>query len=80
VPELDSLTAKAFHRQADGSIVEVTLSRLDFNHAIKLHPHEYSVDGKFAAPDDPLAAQRRLLASPGWDGELARWQERTPSR
>jgi hypothetical protein len=55
VPELDSLTAKAFHRQADGSIVEVTLSRLDFNHATRRFPHEWSADGKFAAPPDQPA-------------------------
>jgi hypothetical protein len=69
---------KAYYRSPEGKIEEHLLDRIDVNHAVQNHPHEWSTDGKFGDPADPVAAQRRLLASPGWEGDLARAAERTP--
>lgn len=69
----------AFHKTETGKIEAATMSAIDRTHAVQYFPHEWSLDGKtFAAPDDPVAARRRLLASPGPEGDAARKAERTP--
>jgi hypothetical protein len=69
---------KAFYRDPEGKITEHLLEQLDINHALQNHPHEWSLDGKFLPADDPVATQRRLLASPTFEGQLARDAERPP--
>ena len=64
----------------EGKIVEHELELIDANHAIQLHPHEWSLDpNKFASPDDTVAAQRRHLMAPTFEGQMARDAERTPT-
>jgi hypothetical protein len=60
----------AYHRTATGRVEAVEMAAIDRTHAVQFFPHEWSLDpNKFAAPGDPVAAQRRLLRVPGLDSQ-----------
>jgi len=69
---------KAYYRSPEGKIEEHELAAIDAAHACQLHPSEWSLTGKFLPVDDPVAAQRRLLASPTFEGQMARDAVRPP--